>query len=608
MLVKHNPVKLWIWVLGFALIIAAVFYVSLDLVYANRVLPGVWLGEVNLSGESLNDLPVVIDAIVKEATQKQLAFKSGDWEKIYSLKTLGINFIPSETSTAIAKFGRGNNAFVNFWQRSHAVITGVHVATVYQDQLDKLNQNIIAIGQAINQAGVDGEVLIVGREAIIKPAVTGVAVDEHRLEQITREQLSQLNFTVIDLPVQTTLPKFTSEIAQATADRINQNLAQPYTLKTRIQEIELTANQLWDWAEVIKQPESFLVRLRSKEVNKYVQTLKNTTDQPAINAVFVMKNDRVIEFVPDQLGITLDTDKIVELIQQTLLTDQRQIDLPAHYTEPKITLGESNKLGIKELVAQGESNFAGSPKNRRHNIKVGASKFNNVIIKPDEKFSFNKILGEVDASTGYLPELVIKGDETTPEFGGGLCQVSTTTFRAALAGGYPIVARQNHRYRVSYYEPAGTDATVYQPYPDLQFLNDTPYHILIHTYIEGDSLYFDFYSTSSGYRVELEGPRIYDITEPPPPIYIETSTLPEGEQKKIDTAHKGADTILYRHIFNEKGREIRKDTFKSHYVPWPEKYLVGVSEAPKVETNLGNVPPEATSQETASPPPNNPTI
>ncbi|MFH1088605.1 MAG: VanW family protein, partial [Patescibacteria group bacterium] len=237
------------------------------------------------------------------------------------------------------------------------------------------------------------------------------------------------------------------------------------------------------------------------------------------------------------------------------------------------------------------------------------SKFNNVIIKPDENFSFNKLLGTVDASTGYLPELVIKGDETTPEFGGGLCQVSTTTFRAALDGGYPIIARRNHSYRVSYYEPAGTDATVYQPYPDFQFLNDTPYHLLIHTYIEGNNLHFDFYSTSTGIRVELEGPRVYDITEPPPPVYIETSTLPEGEQKKIDTAHRGADAILYRHIFDEHGKEIRKDIFKSHYVPWPEKYLVGVSQAPKVETNLGNVPPEATSQESNNAlPSNNPDL
>ncbi|MFH1088614.1 MAG: peptidoglycan binding domain-containing protein, partial [Patescibacteria group bacterium] len=358
MLAKHSPVKPWVWVLGAVLVSAAVFYVSLDLVYANRVLPGVWLGDVNLGGQPLDELTTIIDPVFKSASQESLTFKSGDWEKVCSLKTLGINFSSTETAEVIAKFGRSNNALINFGHRFYAVIARVHLPATYQDQLNKLNQNITTISRAINQAGVDGEVLVVGQTATIKPAVTGIAVDEIRLEQIARDQLSQLNFAVVGLPVRTTLPKFTSEIVQTTADRINQNLAQSYILKTRTQEIELTSEQLWGWVEITKQPESFLVRLNPDELNKYLQTIKVSVDQPAINAIFVMKNDRAIKFLPDQLGVTLEVKKAADLIQQNLLTNQRLVELPAHYTEPKITLGKTNDIGIKELVAQGESNFA----------------------------------------------------------------------------------------------------------------------------------------------------------------------------------------------------------------------------------------------------------
>jgi vancomycin resistance protein YoaR len=78
-----------------------------------------------------------------------------------------------------------------------------------------------------------------------------------------------------------------------------------------------------------------------------------------------------------------------------------------------------------------------------------------------------------------LPELVIKKEGTVPEFGGGLCQVSSTAFRAAMNGGLPITQRRNHAYAVQYYAPQGTDATIYPGVVDLKFINDTPGDILI---------------------------------------------------------------------------------------------------------------------------------
>ncbi|MCK4919362.1 MAG: VanW family protein, partial [Candidatus Pacebacteria bacterium] len=158
----------------------------------------------------------------------------------------------------------------------------------------------------------------------------------------------------------------------------------------------------------------------------------------------------------------------------------------------------------------GESNFAGSPSNRRHNITVGAAKFQGVLIGPDDTFSFNTALGNVGPKEGYLPELVIKKGETIPEYGGGLCQVSTTTFRGAVLAGLEITERKNHAYPVQYYAPQGTDATIYPPHPDLQFKNNTPAYILIQTKIIGNKLYFDFYGSDDGREIKTKGPVIYD--------------------------------------------------------------------------------------------------
>jgi vancomycin resistance protein YoaR len=229
-------------------------------------------------------------------------------------------------------------------------------------------------------------------------------------------------------------------------------------------------------------------------------------NQPTKAAKLMIENDWATEFEPGQNGQALDIYKTYKLLTE----GKTIIDLPVLVSRPVSSLEETNNLGIRELVATGESNFKGSPRNRRTNIKVGAEKFQGLIIGPGEEFSFNKILGDVDAEHGFLPELVIKKTGTVPEFGGGLCQVSSTAFRAAMNAGLPITARRNHSYAVQYYAPQGTDATIYPGVQDFKFKNDLSSHLLIRTRIEGDKLYYDFYGTKDDRKVTFDGPYQFD--------------------------------------------------------------------------------------------------
>ena len=157
----------------------------------------------------------------------------------------------------------------------------------------------------------------------------------------------------------------------------------------------------------------------------------------------------------------------------------------------------------------GESDCVGSPKNRKINIAVGAKRYNGLLISPGSEFSFNQYLGPINKAAGFLPELVIKNNVTTPEYGGGLCQVSTTAFRAALNAGLEITDRRNHAYAVSYYGTPGLDATIYPPSTDLKFKNNTPSYILIQTRIEGTKLFFEFWGTDDGREVAVDEPVVY---------------------------------------------------------------------------------------------------
>ncbi len=234
-------------------------------------------------------------------------------------------------------------------------------------------------------------------------------------------------------------------------------------------------------------------------------------EKPSLEPKLTIENDRAVEFVPPQIGQRLDIYQTTLNVLQILGQGQDTAILAIESASPRTNLDDLNNLGINELISRGKSSFKGSPNNRRHNIAVGVSKMKGVIVKPGEEFSFNKYLGPVEASEGFLPELVIKAEGTIPELGGGLCQVSSTTFRSAMKAGLPITARRNHSYAVQYYAPQGTDATIYPGSADLKFINDTPGSILIWPYFpDKDTLIFDFYGTGDHREVELKDPIVYD--------------------------------------------------------------------------------------------------
>ncbi|HFC36249.1 MAG TPA: hypothetical protein ENJ49_01075 [Candidatus Moranbacteria bacterium] len=296
-----------------------------------------------------------------------------------------------------------------------------------------------------------------------------------------------------------------------------------------------------------------VIIIKTSRIKSFLQNIAKQFDQNPVNATFTITDGRVSAFSLGQNGRKLNIDKSIALISNFLKNKNpsgNTIKLIYDNVEPEIKSADANRLGIKTLIGEGKSNFSGSTRSRIHNIQVAVSRFNGLLIKPGEEFSFVQNLGPVDGKHGYKPELVIKNNVTTPEFGGGICQVSTTVFRAAVYSGLKITARKNHAYPVHYYNPQGFDATVYIPRPDLKFINNTPGYILIQAHIdlEKKELTFDFYGTDDGRKVEIDGPHI------------------------ISRGAGGAmKTIFTQKVFDAKGDMIINDSFKSNYAS-PSKY------------------------------------
>ncbi|HVT01288.1 MAG TPA: VanW family protein [Patescibacteria group bacterium] len=313
--------------------------------------------------------------------------------------------------------------------------------------------------------------------------------------------------------------------------------------------------------------------------------IEKSVAKDPVNAEFNVQNNKVVAFKQSSNGELLDynsLNKTMRNIVPNLLAQKptiHTIDIPIKIIKPDTTTEEANNLGIVEPIGVGTSTFYHSIPGRVHNVALATSKINGALVAPGEEFSFDKTLGDVSAYTGYAQAYVISGGKTVLGDGGGVCQVSTTLFRAVLNAGLPITERHAHAYRVGYYEqdaPPGLDATTYVPTVDFKFKNDTGHYIFIQALADTDnlSLTFTIYGKSDGRKVSISQPVISNVAPAPPDVYQDDPTLPAGTIKQVDFAAPGAKSVFTRTVTRD-GKEIINDTFVSVYKPWQAVFLRG---------------------------------
>jgi len=325
------------------------------------------------------------------------------------------------------------------------------------------------------------------------------------------------------------------------------------------------------------------------KIETYLEGLQASINRPPQDALFRFETGRVLEFKPAVDGRTLDLNESRKLLLEALNSLEKEttnssvkVNLPIFLAKPKVSTGEVNNLGIRELIGEGTSWFYGSIAGRIHNVQLAAGKISGLLVAPGEIFSFNEAVGDISAATGFKQAYIIQGSRTILGDGGGVCQVSTTLFRAILNAGLPVEERHAHSYRVGYYEynsDPGFDATVYYPTEDLKFKNDTPAHILIqsHTDTANAKLTFRLYGTSDGRKVTLSSTRLWDQVPPPPDVYQDDPSLPAGTVKQIDWRAWGAKVAFDWKV--TRGNEVlREKTFYSQYRPWQAIFLKGTGQ------------------------------
>lgn len=410
----------------------------------------------------------------------------------------------------------------------------------------------------------------------IKEEVDGLSLGKKALEKEITDYLLTGKYSA-SLPIKVVSPKITSQHVLRAKEALESSQTKPLSLKFEERNWVIDTKQLLTLLDLTK-GEGLL--LDKDNTYLYLSTIAQEIDQEVQEGLFEFNPNtkRVTAFKPSQEGRKLNLDQTYQLIIDALTNKtSTTITLPVAKVLPKIQTSDVNNLGIKELLGRGISNFAGSIPNRIYNVNLTASKINGILIPPGEVFSFNQTIGDITAATGFKQAYVIKEGRTILDDGGGVCQDSTTLFRAVLNAGLPIVKRTAHAYRVGYYEqgfPPGLDATVFYPSVDFQFKNDTPSHILIQAYTSGATLYIDLYGSSDGRVVALSKPVVTNQTPPPPELKTDDPSLTKGTVKQVDFAAWGA-TVSFNRTVTRGSETLITETFKSNYKPWQAVYLVG---------------------------------
>ncbi|MCG2686573.1 VanW family protein [Candidatus Parcubacteria bacterium] len=615
---KFNKQKIILLVLTITSLLVLVFVINfvLDENYKDKFYPGVKINGVSLSGLSLKQAEKIFQS-------KLDGFQRDGQTFVYQNKTVKIYPIANSVTSDLAReiitfdlnstlnstyrFGRGKNFFDSLWQKIKMIFVNKNFSL--QFNLDEIEIKKILTNnfQELEKPGnnpqlefsaKDGPLQNNGQASsdwdnfTISQGKSGLIFDYNLAINNLKKNLSQLNFEIIELKLKLSQPEFNKEQTKFLEPQIKEILTlkkiEFYTTSTSEFEFPykiftVFPNEFKNWLNLAWNKESKQVKLifESVKVEEYLNTVKWRIEQPVKEAKFGLINNRVSEFQSSQAGYQIDLEKTLANLELSRVlginNKKNTAQIVVQKTKPQTNIADINDLGINELIGIGASIFAGSPINRRHNIKVGAQSLNGLLLAPGEEFSTNNALGEINAARGYLPELVIKGNQTIPEYGGGLCQIATTLFRLAINSGLKITARKPHAYRVSYYEPAGTDATIYPPWPDLRFINDTPNYLLFQTHVQDNDLRFEFWGTNDGRQVATTTPKVWNFTSPGETKYVETTDLEPEKIKCIEIAHNGAEAEFSRTIsYPNSDKEPEIESWYSKYRPWQAVCLIGV--------------------------------
>ncbi len=584
---------------GLALFLTLVLSWTLgyQLWYAGRIFPGVSVAGVDLSGLAPAEASLKLSQTLSYPYTGKILLRDGAKVWLVSPAQMGMAFDASASAQAAYRLGRSGGLLASLDAQMRARSQGAEAPPVILFDQRVAYQYLQALSAEINQPITEASLSVVGTEVVAQPGQAGRTLDVDSTLIFLSAQLQTFRDGEVPLVVREQQPQIVDVSGQAEMAR--RVLSQPMTLYVPnagaddpgpwTYDVQVLAKML-----TVRRVENggtaeVQVGLDPNQLREALVNIAAYVDRKPENARFRFNDTtRQLELIQHaKVGRAVDVSASIVAINEALLRGEHNIPLQIAETQPAVPdTASGEQLGITELLLAETSYFYGSSAERIQNIQAAAARFDGLLVAPGETFSMGAAMGDVSLDNGFAEALIIYGGRTIKGVGGGVCQVSTTLFRTVFHYGFPVVERIPHAYRVSYYEQtasgavdpnlAGLDATVYFPLVDFKFINDTPYWILMETYVspEARTLTWKLYSTRDGRSVTWETTGPQNVVPPPKPLFEVNDELEKGQIKQVDWAASGADVVVTRTVF-KNGAVYFTDQFKTHYEPWQAVCQIG---------------------------------
>ena len=577
---------------GFILFIGIilVWTVGYQLAYAGRIFPGISVAGVDVSGLAPNDAALKLSQTLSYPISGKVLFRDADKVWVASPAELGMVFDPSASALAAYEFGRSGGLFGALAGQISAGGLGADVSPVVIFDQRVAYSYLQNIAVQVNQPVVEASLRLEGTNVVASPGQLGRLLNLDATLIYLGSQLQSFRDGEVPLVIAEAAPKLLDVSSQAEAAR--NIISQPLTITVPnyregdpgpwTYDIPVLANMLGVNVVEVGGVAQMQVGLDPTALRLTLSELKIYVDRQPANARFTF-NDQTGQIEPiavSNVGRVMDVEASITAINEALLRGEHNVALSVSETQPAVAdTATGAELGVTQEIIAYTTYFYGSSNERIQNIVAATEQFHGVLVAPGETFSMGNTLGDVSLENGFAEALIIYGGRTIKGVGGGVCQVSTTLFRAVFFAGYPVVERYSHAYRVSYYEKdisnnidtnlAGLDATVYFPLVDFKFTNDTPYWLLMETYVnvESRTLTWKIYSTSDGRSVTWDTTGPSNVVPAPAPLFEENPELNKNQINQVDYAAQGADVNVTRTVWRG-GQIYFSDQFQTHYQPW----------------------------------------
>jgi vancomycin resistance protein YoaR len=574
-----------------------------EVAYEGRIYEGVSVNGVSLGGMTPAQAAAVLHERLPQVGDERLVLHLDDESWVATTVDLGIHPDPVGTAARAYQVGREGEPAPEQWLRRFMLWRGTtnsgQVQPLYARNPAAVEALLTRIANEVARDPRDAALHIQGLSVSATPALPGRQLDLEASRERLLEALATNQRTVALVTVERAPFIIGAEAAAEKARALFDRPLMLYFEQTDFRQQEgsfvpVTERRQW-LVERSRLAEMLFVFSEVNDAGQYVLDVRlkpeSLREELGVLAASLARAPRDARFdydpntgaltplVISQEGLRLDVEATMLAVEQAIDGGGHEVMLAVTRIPPEVATSDMDRLNITGLAVEGISDYTGSPHERVVNIGVSAQQYHGIVIPPGGEFSFNEHLGWVVDANGYEEGYIISGNRTEVDVGGGVCQVSTTVFRAAFYAGFDIVERHAHAYRVPYYEngwPIGFDATIFSPYVDLKFRNNTENYYLmqVENNPEAFTLAVNLYGPPTGRQVEAVA-TVLERSQPAPPVYEDDPALPAGVTRQVDWEYEGARVKLERIIRDASGAEIKRDEFWSNFRPWQARFLVG---------------------------------